>query len=80
MAANRTVDENFRAHSLHCYFIEQGFSPSSLLHYLILADADRPLVYQVARVRDGRSFATRLVKARQNGKTVCTCSVSYQVK
>ncbi|CAI4227366.1 unnamed protein product [Auanema sp. JU1783] len=65
MAANRTVDKGLFAHSLHCYFIQQ-------------ADAERPLVYEVSRVRDGRSFSTRLVKARQNGQTVCTCSVSYQ--
>lgn len=90
MAANRTVDDSFRAHSLHCYFIEQGLSISRLLPHrpfqpspsapsstksLVSATAARsppgiPL--------DLTTISFSLVKARQNGKTVCTCSVSYQ--
>ncbi|KAH7699696.1 Protein F25E2.3, partial [Aphelenchoides avenae] len=37
------------------------------------------IVYKVTRVRDGRSFATRLVKAIQNGQTIFTTLISYQV-
>lgn len=36
-------------------------------------------MYKVTRVRDGRSFATRLVKAIQNGQTIFTTLISYQV-
>lgn len=48
------------------------------LSYLFLADKDRPLIYEVTRVRDGRSFCTRLVKAIQNGQTVFTTLISFQ--
>uniref|UniRef100_A0A914CUG9 Peptidase S54 rhomboid domain-containing protein n=1 Tax=Acrobeloides nanus TaxID=290746 RepID=A0A914CUG9_9BILA len=65
MAANRTIDQIFHPHSLHCQFIYP-------------ADKDRPLIYEVTRVSDGRSFCTRLVKAIQNGKTVFTTLISFQ--
>lgn len=43
------------------------------------ADARRPIVYEVSRIRDGRSFSTRLVRAKQNGVAVFSTSISYQV-
>ena len=55
MAATRTVDEDRPAHSLHAYFMRPG-------------DATKPVLYQVTRDRDGRSFATRRVVAIQHGK------------
>ncbi|CAJ0575835.1 unnamed protein product, partial [Mesorhabditis spiculigera] len=66
MAAHRTIDHHdFKVHSLHCNF-------------LYAADADRPLLYQVTRIRDSRSFATRLVRARQGGKDIFSTSISFQ--
>ena len=55
------------AHSLHAYFVRPG-------------DADAPVVYQVQRVRDGRSFSTRTVNAIQHGKTILTLGTSCQIQ
>lgn len=64
MAACRTV-EGRPPHSLHGYFILPG-------------DSRLPIVYEVERVRDGRSFSTRRVKAIQRGQTIFTLSASFQ--
>ena len=48
VAAGRTVEPERRCHSLHAYFILPG-------------DAAAPILYQVDRLRDGGSFATRRV-------------------
>ncbi|KAI8354130.1 HotDog domain-containing protein [Choanephora cucurbitarum] len=58
-----TVPESFSAHSIHAYF-------------MLACDAKLPITYRVQRIRDGRSFATRIVTATQNGKAffICTCS------
>ena len=45
IAAARTVDEDFHVHSLHSYFLLPG-------------DYSVPIIYDVERIRDGRSFAT----------------------
>jgi len=66
MAAQSTVDPNFACHSLHSYFLRPG-------------ESTRPIVYQVTRARDGRSFATRRVEAIQKGKTICNIMMSFQV-
>ena len=55
VAAGRTVDPDRLVHSLHSYFIRPG-------------DPTIPIVYEVDRVRDGRSFTTRRVIAVQNGQ------------
>lgn len=65
IAATRTVDEERVPHSLHGYFMRPG-------------DPDVPIVYQVERPRDGRSFATRLVSAIQHGEAIFTLSCSFQ--
>ncbi|CAD5233660.1 unnamed protein product [Bursaphelenchus xylophilus] len=65
MAANNTIDPSFHPHSLHCQFLAP-------------ADKSIPIVYEVTRVRDGRSFATRLVQAKQHKSTVFTTSISFQ--
>ncbi|KAI5464467.1 thioesterase-like superfamily-domain-containing protein [Mariannaea sp. PMI_226] len=63
-AAQKTVPENFFPHSCHCYFL--------------LAGSDEiPILYHVERVRDGRSFATRTVQARQKGKCIFTTTISF---
>eukprot|EP00754_Rhynchopus_humris_P014504 Rhum_TRINITY_DN14390_c15_g2::Rhum_TRINITY_DN14390_c15_g2_i1::g.85773::m.85773/K11992/ACOT8, PTE; acyl-CoA thioesterase 8 len=61
----RSVDEQFSAHSLHCYFLESG-------------NPEVPAVYHVDRLRDGRSFCTRNVVARQGGKAVFSMQASFQ--
>ncbi len=64
VAAGRTVPEDRHVHSLHAYFIRPG-------------DPDVPIVYDVDRVRDGRSFTTRRVSAIQHGKTIFALSASF---
>lgn len=65
-AAAATVDTGRPAHSLHSYFIRPG-SP------------DEPVRYEVERLRDGRSFSTRQVVARQSAGAILNLSVSFQV-
>jgi len=64
IAACRTVDGRV-AHSLHGYFLREG-------------DTSVPVIYHVDRIRDGRSFATRRVVAKQHGKAIFNISVSFQ--
>jgi acyl-CoA thioesterase-2 len=65
-AAALTVDGPYRAHSLHAYFIRPG-------------DADEPIRFEVDRLRNGRSFVTREVVARQSGGAILDLSCSFQV-
>ena len=66
MAAGRTVEETRPVHSLHAFFLRPG-------------DPTTPIVYQVERARDGRSFSTRRVVAIQHGRAIFTMSASFQV-
>lgn len=63
-AAQRTVPESFTVHSMHCYFVLNG-------------NADIPIIYHVEHVREGRSFATRTVQARQRGAPIFTTTLSF---
>ena len=63
-SAFRTVDANQQLHSLHSYFLRAG-------------DWTRPILYEVDRIRDGRSFSTRRVAAIQNGRTIFTLACSW---
>lgn len=65
VAAGRTVPEERKVHSLHAYFIRGG-------------DPSVPIVYEVDRIRDGRSFTTRRVVAIQHGKAIFSLSASFQ--
>jgi acyl-CoA thioesterase-2 len=65
-AATQTVDPRYAVHSLHAYFILGG-------------DLREPVRYEVDRVRNGRSFTTRRVAARQSGGTILTVACSFQV-
>ena len=67
LAAARTVAPEREAHSLHAYFMRAG-------------DAKAPVVYQVARPRDGRSFTTRHVTAVQHGRPIFEMSASFQIR
>jgi acyl-CoA thioesterase-2 len=66
-AACLTVDDDHRVHSLHAYFIRGG-------------STDEPVRYEVDRVRNGRSFMTRRVVARQSGGAILTLEASYQLR
>ena len=63
MAAGRTLS-GLPAHSLHAYFLRPG-------------DPNQSSDFRVERVRDGKSFATRLVTASQQGEPILTASVSF---
>jgi len=65
VAAGRTVSER-TAHSMHAYFLRPG-------------DPKTPIIYQVERTRDGKSFTTRRVTAIQHGKPIFDLSVSFQI-
>lgn len=64
-AACKTVPDGFNIHSLHSYFVLRG-------------DESRPVVYHVERVRDGKSYITRTVQARQRNKVIFTLTCSFQ--
>lgn len=66
LAAELTVPTDRACHSLHAYFLRSG-------------DVDRPIVYTVDRIRDGRSFTTRRVVAVQRGKAIFNLSASFHV-
>ena len=66
VAAGRTVPDDRHVHSLHAYFMRPG-------------DPSVPIVYDVDRLRDGRSFTTRRVRARQHGKAIFTLEASFQI-
>ncbi len=66
VATARTV-EGWAPHSLHGYFLRPG-------------DPATPIVYEVERLRDGRSFATRRCVALQNGIPIFTMAASFQVE
>lgn len=64
VAAGRTVPAERKVHSLHAYFIRPG-------------DPSIPIVYEIDRIRDGRSFTTRRVIAVQRGKAIFALSASF---
>ncbi len=65
-AAYQTVEEGRVAHSFHTYFLLPG-------------DAQKPVVYDVEIVRDGRSFSARRVKAIQDGRNIFYMTASFQI-
>lgn len=63
-AGQKTVPDDFTIHSCHCYFILAGSS-------------EIPVLFHVEKVRDGRSYATRTVQARQKGRPIFTTTMSF---
>ena len=63
VAACRTVDGR-PPHSMHAYFLLAG-------------DPKVPIIYEVDRIRDGKSFTTRQVKAIQHGHPIFSMAVSF---
>jgi acyl-CoA thioesterase-2 len=66
VAARRTVPDDRHVHSLHAYFLRPG-------------DPTIPILYEVDRIRDGRSFTTRRVVAIQHGRAIFNLSASFHV-
>jgi acyl-CoA thioesterase II len=64
VAAARTVEAELRVHSLHAYFLRPG-------------DPAVPILYEVDRIRDGRSFVTRRVVAIQHGQAIFNLAASF---
>ena len=65
VAAARTIDEPGRmVHSLHAYFLRPG-------------DPTTPILYEVDRIRDGRSFTTRRVVAIKHGRAIFNLQASF---
>ena len=64
-AAIRTIEDARQVHSLHAYFLLPG-------------DMSVPIIYNVERARDGRSFSTRRVSAIQHGKPIFIMAASFQ--
>jgi acyl-CoA thioesterase II len=65
VAAERTV-EGRTPHSLHAYFLLPG-------------DVKAPIVYEVDRIRNGRSFSARRVQAIQHGRPILSMIASFQI-
>jgi acyl-CoA thioesterase-2 len=66
VAGARTVEQGREVHSLHSYFLRPG-------------DTAVPIVYDVERIRDGGSFSTRRIVARQHGRGIYYMTASFQV-
>lgn len=65
VAATRTIDVPGRiVHSLHAYFLRPG-------------DPNVPILYEVDRIRDGKSFSTRRVVAVQHGRAIFNLQASF---
>ena len=64
-AAQLTLEPTRKVHSFHSYFLRPG-------------DANKPIVYEVENIRDGKSFSTRRVQAIQYGKPIFYMTASFQ--
>lgn len=65
LAGGYSVDEQYLVHSVRAYFIRRGVEA-------------QPVRYEVDRIRDGRSFCTRRVVARQGGEAILNLEASFQ--
>nr|WP_241262719.1 acyl-CoA thioesterase II [Parahaliea mediterranea] len=63
-AASQTVEASRPAHSMHAYFLRPG-------------NPDKRIVYEVDPIRDGRSFTTRRVVAKQDGAAIFNAAISF---
>lgn len=63
-AAQQTVEAERPVHSLHAYFLRAG-------------DVEHPIVYDVDRARDGKSFSVRRVTAIQHGQPILVVAISF---
>jgi acyl-CoA thioesterase-2 len=65
IAAIRTSEPGLDVHSMHAYFLRPG-------------DTTIPIIYDAERIRDGRSFETRRVVARQHGRPIFYLTANFQ--
>src|ERR1044072_2369075 len=65
IAGVRTTEDDLLVHSLHSYFLRPG-------------DTGVPIIYDVERLRDGRSFSTRRIVARQHGHPIYFMTANFQ--
>ena len=65
IAGYQTVEKGRMVHSFHSYFLRPG-------------DFKQNIIFEVDRIRDGKSFTTRRVNAIQNGEAIFSCSISFQ--
>ncbi len=63
-AAFRSVPEDRKPHSMHAYFLRPG-------------DTQQQIIYEVDPIRDGRSFSTRRIVAKQKGEAIFNTSISF---
>ncbi len=66
-AAQQTVEADRSVHSLHAYFLRAG-------------DIEAPIVYDVDRARDGKSFSARRITAIQHGQPICVMAASFHIQ
>ena len=66
-SATRTVEKGLLAHSMHAYFLRPG-------------DPKKKIIYEVDPIRDGKSFTTRNVIARQGGIAIFSTSISFHIE
>ncbi|XP_056018788.1 acyl-coenzyme A thioesterase 8-like [Ostrea edulis] len=66
-AAFNTVQEPLLLHSLHCYFLRGGSN-------------EKPILYNVDRTRDGKTYSSRSIKATQDGVPIFTMQASFKVE
>lgn len=66
-SAIRTVGTDRTAHSLHAYFLRPG-------------NPEKQIIYHVDPIRDGKSFTTRNVVARQDGIAIFSSSISFHIE
>ncbi|CAB0969148.1 acyl-CoA thioesterase II [Corynebacterium diphtheriae] len=68
VCATQTVNtEDFIVHSLHGYFVSAG-------------DSSKPTIFEVQRIRDGRSFISRHITALQNGRPIFVMQASFHIR
>jgi acyl-CoA thioesterase-2 len=65
IAGYQTLEKGRMVHSFHSYFLRPG-------------DFKQNIIFEVDRIRDGKSFTTRRVNAIQNGEAIFSCSISFQ--
>ena len=65
IAGYQTIEKTRTVHSFHSYFLRPG-------------DFKQNIIFEVDRIRDGKSFTTRRVNAIQNGEAIFSCSISFQ--
>src|SRR5262249_35259281 len=60
-----------------CRTVEGRLPPSLHAYFILPGDPSVPIIYQVDRLRDGRSFSTRRVNAIQHGSSIFSMIVSF---